>query len=124
MTLKSRRVQTVEKELGIELHPQYVKYLDQYGYYCSGYVEVFGYTEKFIGIDGYPCIIFTTKRLKDTYHLGPNHLLIAHTEDSDYVAVLDNDTGEVFETDINGERTLVASSFDEWFAMVRKRGYI
>ncbi|SHI94704.1 SMI1-KNR4 cell-wall [Desulfatibacillum alkenivorans DSM 16219] len=124
MTLKSRRVQVVEKELGMELHPQYIKFLDRYGHYCVGTVEVFGYSENFIGIDNYPCVIHTTRSMKDTYHLGPNHLLIAHTEDSDYVAVLDNDTGEVFETDINGYRTVVAPSFDAWFAMVRKQGYI
>ncbi|SHJ66817.1 SMI1-KNR4 cell-wall [Desulfatibacillum alkenivorans DSM 16219] len=124
MALKSRRVQTVEKELGVVLHPQYASFLDQYGVYRTPEVTVYGYLETFGNTIMLPSVIGATAQRRAVYHLGPNHLLIAHTEDSDYVAVLDNDTGEVFETDINGERTVVAPSFDEWFAMVRKRGYI
>ncbi len=124
MALKSIRVQTVEQEMGLELHPQYAAFLDEHGSYRNGGIEVYGYSESFTGTNGYPCIIFTSRERREAYHLGPNHLLIAHTEDSDLVAVLDNDTGEVFETDINGDRTVVAPSFDAWFDMVRKQGYI
>ncbi len=124
MRAKSHRVKMVEKELDLELHPQYAKFLNRYGSYFSTGVEVYGYSEDFTGIDGYPCVIFTTKDSRKDFHLNPTDILIAETEDSDFVAVLDNETGEVFETDINGIRTVVAASFDEWFAMVRQRDYV
>ncbi len=124
MRAKSHRVKLVEKELCLELHPQYAKFLNRYGSYFSTGVEVYGYSEDFTGIDGYPCVIFSTRRLKETYHLSPTDILIAHTEDSDLVAALDNKTGEVYETDSFGNRNVVAPSFDKWFAMVRQRDYV
>ncbi len=124
MAMKSHRVITVERELGLEIHPQYAAFLDKYGVYCTEGVEVYGYSEAFTDLNGLPCVIFTTKDWKEMYHLDPSDRLIADTEDSDYVAVLDNETGEILEVNFDGDRTVVAPSFDAWFAMVRERDYI
>jgi hypothetical protein len=107
--------QVVENELKLKLHGEYLEFLNTYGDYCVDGYEIYGYSPEYKDINKLPCVIGATRLYKDSYSLNSHEIVISHSGFEDFIVVLDNQNGTIFEVSSTGKRKKISNSFNQWF---------
>jgi len=116
--MKSDRVKYVEDSLNVKLPDDYSKFLTEYGDYEINGSEIYGYTEAYIDVEQIPCVIGATKIYRNDYNLSSSEIVISYSGFEDLIVVLDTKTGKVHEIDLDGNKQLLANSFQKWFSQI------
>ena len=111
----SLRGKIVERELQVKVPPQYDAFLERYGIYDVGSVEVYGISDDLLNYGGIPCVIGATQIYRRDDGLPHRFLVIRTRGIEDEIVCLDTENEKVYAfSRIFGDRK-IADSFDEWF---------
>jgi len=111
----SSRKEIVERELQVKVPAQYEAFLEKYGIYDVGPIEVCGIREDLLGYDGIPCVIGATQIYRRDEGLPHRFLVIHNTGIEDEYVCLDTVNERVYAFSIDFGDREIANSFDDWF---------
>jgi hypothetical protein len=109
------RKKIVEDELSVRVPVQYEAFLETYGIYNVGSVEVYGISDNLLGYGGIPCVIGVTENYRRRYGLPHRFLVIHHTGIEDEYICLDTENEKVYAFSREFGDRKIADSFNEWF---------